>query len=553
VTAQREFLVADRIADLLVAEGVEFIVGFPENRLLDAAARAGIRPIIARTERVAVNIVDGFTRATGGRRLAVCAVQHGPGAEAAFAAVAQAYGDRTPILLLPSEYDRAEQDVEPNFKAQDAYGHIAAWAVTVNDASRIPEVFRRAFGLLRARPSAGPVVVAVATDLLWEASAEPSAKYQPSHPGLAAAPTEDVSKIVDVLSSASSPVLVAGQGVLYAEAWAELRQLAELIAAPVATTLNGKSAFAEDHPLALGTMGRSRPSTVDDFFDQADVILGVGTSFTRSFYLRPLPAGARLGQFTDDARGWAKNYDVSFGCVGDAKLVLGQIIDELGRRGRIRPARERAAVVRSRIADLRAAFAAEWDSRLRSDSVPISPYRVIHELMHTVDRSRTVVTHDAGNPRDQMVPFYESIVPHGYIGWGKSTQLGTRLGLAIGARLARPDWLAVNLMGDAAFGMVGMDFETAVRSDLPVLTIVMNNGVMGGYGTYMPNAVERFGANRVTGDYSAVARALGGHGERVSEPAELRPALERAIATVAAGTAALVEVMTREEPVFPIG
>jgi acetolactate synthase-1/2/3 large subunit len=361
----------------------------------------------------------------------------------------------------------------------------------------------------------------------------------------------DVSETAAIIAEAATPVILAGSGVLYAEAWDELRELAELCAIPVATSMNGKSAFPEDHPLALGAAGRTRPATVDRFLEAADVILGIGTSLTRSNYLRRLPADARIGQITDDPRDVGRNYDVSFGCTGDAKLVLRQLVDELRRRDPTAPDRERDAATRRAIGELRASFTATWDDRLHCETAPISPYRVVQELMETVDRSRTVVTHDAGNPRDQMLPFYESLVPHGYIGWGKSTQLGTGLGLAMGARLARPDWLAVNVMGDAAFGMVGMDFETAVRCELPILTIVMNNGVMGGYQQFMPDAIARHALNRTSGDYAAVARALGGHGERVADPAALRPALERAIASVEDGVAALVEVITREEPVFP--
>ncbi|MFZ0385124.1 MAG: thiamine pyrophosphate-requiring protein [Solirubrobacteraceae bacterium] len=546
----RGTLVADQIAELLAAEGVEFIVGFPENRLLNAAALVGIRPIIARTERVAVNIADGFARVTGGRRFGACAVQYGPGAEAVFGAVAQAYGDRTPILVLPSEYSRREQAVEPNFRTTDAFRQITGWATAVNDPAQLSETFRRAFAMLRGRPAVGPVLVSLATDLLWEERDEPLAPYTPVPTKLFGPCEADVRDLVDALVSAETPVIVAGQGILYAEAWDELRELAELRGIPVATTLNGKSAFPENHPLALGTMGRSRPATVDEFFERADVILGVGTSFTRSDYLRELPSRARLGQIVDDARDLAKNHDIEFGCVGDARLALQQVLAELRNRRLAEPTRNRSE---QRIRELRASFRDDWRERLECDTAPISPYRIVHELNETVDRSRTVVTHDAGNPRDQMLPFYEALVPHGYIGWGKTTQLGTGLGLAMGARLARPDWLAVNLMGDAAFGMVGMDFETAVRCDLPVLTIVMNNGVMGGYGRYMPDAVDRYRSNRVGGDYSVIARSLGGHGERVTHPGDLRPALERAIGSVETGTAALLEVMTREEPEFPLG
>jgi thiamine pyrophosphate-dependent acetolactate synthase large subunit-like protein len=162
------------------------------------------------------------------------------------------------------------------------------------------------------------------------------------------------------------------------------------------------------------------------------------------------------------------------------------------------------------------------------------------------------VTHDAGHPRDQIVPFYETIVPRGYLGWGKSTQLGTGLGLAMGARLARPDWLAVNIMGDSAFGMVGMDLETAVRERIPILTVVMNNGLMGGYGEYMPDAVDRYGSNQLGGSYAEVGTALGAYTERVADPAELQAGLQRCIASVEAGRTALLEVMTHEEPTLAL-
>jgi acetolactate synthase-1/2/3 large subunit len=318
----------------------------------------------------------------------------------------------------------------------------------------------------------------------------------------------------------------------------------------VATTLNGKSAFPENHPLSLGTAGRTRGAGVNHFFAQADLVLGIGTSFTRSLYITPMPSQATLGQITDDRRDLATGYDVAFGAVGDARLVLQQVLAALGdaaSAGRAVAQAARRAAVEAELARVRVAFMEPWLPRLTSDSAPLSPYRVVWELMQVADRTRTVVTHDAGHPRDQVVPFYECIVPRGYLGWGKSTQLGTGLGLALGARLARPDWLAVNIMGDAAFGMVGMDFETAVRSDLPILTIVLNNGLMGGYTQWMPDAVSRYASDRLTGRYADIATALGGHAERVDRPAELRSALERCVAAVADGRAALCEVATHEE------
>jgi thiamine pyrophosphate-dependent acetolactate synthase large subunit-like protein len=229
--------------------------------------------------------------------------------------------------------------------------------------------------------------------------------------------------------------------------------------------------------------------------------------------------------------------------------VLSQLLAELPSADDVRAA---TGDVRNRVATLRDRFREDWLPRLTSDASPLSPYRVVWELMHTVDRTRTVLTHDAGHPRDQVVPFYETPVPRGYLGWGKSTQLGTGLGLAMGARLARPDRLAVNIMGDAAFGMVGLDLETAVRCEIPILTIVFNNGLMGGYTEYMPDAVARYAAHRLGGNYAEVATALGAYAERVTRPQELRGALERCIAAVDAGRTALLEAVTHEEPALAL-
>ena len=199
----------------------------------------------------------------------------------------------------------------------------------------------------------------------------------------------------------------------------------------------------------------------------------------------------------------------------------------------------------------REAFLQEWLPRLTSDETPINPYRVVWELDRAVDKRQTIVTHDSGNPRDQTLTFYEALVPRGYLGWGKSTQLGTGLGIALGAKLAHPDRLVVNVMGDLAFGTAGMDVETAVRERLPILTVVLNNGRMGGYGHHMPVASERYGSNRLSGEYARVAAGLGAYAERVEAPEEVAPALRRGIAATREGRPAVLEMITKEEPVYP--
>ena len=167
--------------------------------------------------------------------------------------------------------------------------------------------------------------------------------------------------------------------------------------------------------------------------------------------------------------------------------------------------------------------------------------------MHVVDRTKTLVTHEAGSPRDQTVPFYAATVPHGYIGWGKTTQLGTSLGLLQGAKLSTPDYACINIMGDAAIGMVGMDFETAARNQIGTTTIVLKNSVMGDYTGYHPVAANKFEIHKLGGNYADVAVALGGYGEQVTEPEDLKPALRRALAQNTEGIPALIEVISTEE------
>ena len=228
------------------------------------------------------------------------------------------------------------------------------------------------------------------------------------------------------------------------------------------------------------------------------------------------------------------------------RLVLRALIAAVGDRLK-EPRTERAATVAERIARIRGEWLEDWRSKTDSDEVPMTPYRVMRDLAASVDVAQTIITHDAGSPRDQISPFWPATAPLSYIGWGKSTQLGYGLGLAIGAKLAHPDRLCINVMGDAAFGMTGLDFETAVRERIPVLTIVLNNSSMAIELAEMPISTERYRSTDIGGSYAAIARDLGGWGERVTEPSEIGPAVRRAVAATESGQAALLEFVTSLE------
>src|ERR1700739_3546398 len=185
--------------------------------------------------------------------------------------------------------------------------------------------------------------------------------------------------------------------------------------------------------------------------------------------------------------------------------------------------------------------------RLTQNTTPLSPYRVIWELQHTVDVKNTIITHDAGSPRDQLSPFWVSENPLGYMGWGKTTQLGYGLGLAMGAKLVAPGKLCVNVWGDAAIGFTGMDFETAVRERIPIMSILLNNFSMAIELKVMPISTEKYRATDISGDYAAMARAFGGYGERITRPEDIIPAIKRGIKATQDGKPVLLEFITSKE------
>jgi acetolactate synthase I/II/III large subunit len=328
-----------------------------------------------------------------------------------------------------------------------------------------------------------------------------------------------------------------------------LAQLAELLQAPVMTTLEGKSAFSEEHPLALGLACNNITGPGVYLLDKADLVLGVGCSFTRhGITTVEIPEGKTLIQVTNDERDINKQYAVDFPVLGDARVVLAQFVeavkDLLGRKKR------QGEQLAAEIKKLNEEWLGNWMPKLTSKEVPINPYRVMWEFMHAVDPKDAIVTADSGSPRNQLAPFYKATAPRSYLGWGKSHALGSSLGLILGAKLAAPDKFCVNFMGDAAFGETGLDFETGRRCGIPILTIVLNNSSMAAETTSMAVSHERYRTRDVGGSYAEIGRALGGYSERIENPDEIAPAIERAKRATEEGQPALLEFITKEEFVF---
>jgi acetolactate synthase-1/2/3 large subunit len=350
----------------------------------------------------------------------------------------------------------------------------------------------------------------------------------------------DIRKAAEILLKARCPLIVAGQGILYSGATKELVQLAELIQAPVLTTNTGKGAFPEHHPLSIGASVVSARKAAFHFLRKADVVFGMGSSLIQNNWGPKVPKGKTIIHSTNDTADMNKEFPTTAAVLGDAKLVLEALIAEIGGLNKT------GSDVSAEIAAINREWMDEWSPELTSAEVPINQYRIINDLMNAVDLDNTIVTHEAGTPREQAVPFWCCTVPGGYLGWGKSTQLGHGLGLIMGAKLAHPEKLCINFMGDASFGMVGMDYETAVRNQLGILTVVFNNGVMAGEQSGLKDAVQRYHAADLGGNYSEVARGLGAWSKRITEPDQFLPTLKQAIEATQSQVPALIECVAKQ-------
>ena len=536
----------EAIARILKEEGVEWIACFPSNNLIEEVAKVGIRTIMFRQERGALMAADGFSRMNDRKQFGVVITQGGPGSENSMGGLAQAFADNIPMLYLPGGSAVAQMQVRPNFSPARTYATVSKHSEVILQPDMVSSVMRRAFHNLRnGRP--GPVVVELPGDVSAMEVSEGALNYQPPkrHPQQPCA--GDVSDAIKALTAARKPMIWSGMGVLMGDATAELQELAELLEIPVYCTMPGKSGFNERHPLSLGSGSGATTEQARHWLRESDVLFAVGSSLSITSYGQAIPPGKVMIHNTESIEDLNKDFTVDVGVPGDTKLTLRALIDEakaqLGESGRMGK-----SGVAAEISGIRQKWMADWTGLLNSDETPISTYRVIGEMERVLDHDNSVVTHDAGAPRDSIMPFYTATTPHSYIGWGKTTHLGYGIPLMIGAKLAAPDKFCLNFMGDGAFGMSGLDIETAVRAGAPITTVVLNNGGMATYPGGYPTARELFGTTEMTGDYAKIAEGMGAVGITVTDPGEVAEALRQAQSHNADGRAVLLDVHSNMEP-----
>ncbi len=544
---------------ILKAEGVDWISVFPSSGFNTPCGDEGITNRMMRDERFAVAVADGFSRVSDRRRFGVCAMQGGlnaVGAQYAYGAIAQAYEDNSPILCLTDGIQTPIAGVK-RFDITDAFQSVTKWTGYINKAHRVPEFMTRAYTALRSgRP--GPVLLQVPNDLgEFEELEYP---YTPPKGWRQQADPRDVEVAVRSLLAAKQPLLYAGQGIFYADACAELLAFAELVQAPVLTTLKGKSTFPETHPLSIGVKG----VPAERFLNSADLIFALGASLTpgrryggfvhqlpetKRSDLIPAQARKAIIQCTDAPEDVNRYYQVDHAVLGDLKLVLQQLIAEVQRQ-------TRGAARKAPLIEIEAATAEhlkKFTPFLTSNDTPINPYRVYGDLMQTLDMENSLVTHDSGSTREQLATVYTAHIPHGFLGWGLVSTLGFGLGAAIGAKLAFPQRQVVNVAGDAAVGYQLGNYEALVRNGIGITTIHINNSGFAGYGPGFWGP----GRNPYVADVTASSvlnmaqsvEALGEYAERVEDPDEVAPALTRAFKENAAEKPAYLEIICSKYPV----
>ena len=540
----------DYIARILKQEGVDWMSCFPSNPLISAVARLGIRPIAFRHERGAVMAADGYSRVSDRQKFGVVAVQSQAGAENAMGGIAQAYADNVPILVFLGGNSLDRLSVKPNFTAAQNYKGWVKQVEAIYTPNQVGDVMRRAFHALR-NGTPGPVVVELTADVCAQDVPEAMQNYKSPKIHRQLPEPSAIKDAATAFLNAKQRVIWAGSGVLFSGATEVLRELAELTASPVFCTMPGKSAFDERHPLALGAGSGTTTGPAHHWLTNSDVLLALGSSLTRSPYAQKVSQGKTIIHNTNNPDELNKDEAADIGLIGDTRLTIEALITYIKEKTDGSGVADRFEI-EANVAAVRAEWMAEWSSVLNSDEEPISYYRVIQALNETLDTENSIVTHDAGAPRDSIVPFYTATVPHSYVGWGKTTHLGFGIPLMIGAKMAEPEKFCLNLMGDGAFGMSGTDIETSARSGAAITTVLLNNSAMATYsgptqGTIGAEAREQYGVSTMQGDYAKIAEAMGAVGIHVNKVPELAPALKEAQRLNASGRTVLIDVNANVE------
>jgi acetolactate synthase-1/2/3 large subunit len=537
--------VAERIALALKRHGVEIIFAqsLPSAVIL-AAEAIGIRQLAYRQENMGGAMADGYARMSG--RIAVVAAQNGPAATLLVPPLAEAYKASIPIVALVQEVERPQVDRNAFQELDHAalFSSCAKWVRRILTADRADDYVDGAFVAAGSgRP--GPAVLLLPADVLRE-TATTSWPIDRTRPA-----PEAIERAADLIAKARAPVVVAGGGAMSASGAAALSRLQELAHLPLFTTNMGKGSADEFHPLSCGVLGalngpRSLGRRTRPLLDEADVILLVGTRTNQNGTdsWRLIPTSAELIHIDIDPQEIGRNYQ-ALRLVGDAATTVDALCDALKRRD-LGQRQQRRSGFERRIAAAWQAFNRDRAALIEADAQPIRPERIMKALQDVLTAETTVVA-DASYSSMWVVGQLRSlragmrfVTPRGLAG------LGWGLPLAIGTKLAAPQHPVVAIVGDGGFAHSWAEIETLVRSQLAVVVIVINNGVLG----YQKDAeTVKFGRATTACQlgpvsHAAIAHACGCEAVQINAPSDLAPALKTAIES---GRPWLIDVISAKD------
>ena len=538
--------VATGIAQILKAEDVAWVSTFPVSKVNNAFGREGLKLLMMRDDRYAVAVADAYSRINNGNKIGVCTFSGGinaAGAQVAYSGIAQAYEDGSPVLCIVDAVPSGSTE-NTRFDQNASLEGVAKWYGYIDQPERVPEFMRRAFTMLRSgRP--GPVVLGIPN-----ASATYDETQDPyiSPKGWRSLPDPvDVKIAADALNSSNNPLLFVGEGVLYSDATEELKAFAEKANLPVVTTLKAKGAFPENHPLSVGVRG----DHVLKYMNDADLIFAVGASISPGRFGHGIPdaTNKKIIQCNIDEYDINRMYPTTHAVIGDAKATLQSLVKELGNGSS-----EKKEQIEKEIASTTEQAMAQYHEVYTSNAKPINPYRVYGDLMKGLDRNNSFVTHESGNTRDQLSTVYETLIPRGFLGWGNVSSLGFSFPAVTAAKLAHPDRQCVAVIGDAALSYMLGNFEVLTRLQIGLTIVHINNGGFSGYGPgfwgegHDPFTFDVLGPEAI--NMSAAIKEIGWKTERVTEPSEVAPALERALAANESNQSAYIEVIASQYPLY---
>lgn len=538
--------VATGIARILKTEGIEWVSTFPVCRVNNALGQEKIPMIMMRDDRYAVALADAYSRMTAGNKIGVCTVQGGvnaAGLQVAYAGLAQAFEDGSPVLCITDGVpiggsENSQFDVTTSLKS------VSKWYGYIDHPSRVPEFMRRAFTMLR-NGIKGPVVIAVPNPSAeYDENLDP---YEPVKSYKFGPDPLDVQKALDMINESKKPLIYAGEGVIYADASKELLTFAESTNIPVATTLKAKGVFPENHPLSVGVRGDHTAK----FIEECDLILAIGTSLSPGRFSHSIPNATKKKIIQCNLNELHVNriFPTAHCVLGDAKFTLRALID-------VNPnsAQKDSNSIRNQIDTERKKDTSKYRPAMESSETPINPYRVYADMMKVLDPNNSFVTHDSGNTRDQLSTIYETHIPRGFLGWGNVSTLGFSLPAAMAAKLAYPERDCIAVSGEAGIGYMLGNLEVPVREKIGITVVHISNGGFSGYGPgfwgegHDPYTHTVLGYNEI--DMSKMIGEIGIHTERVSDPSEIVPALNRALDANKKGIPSYIEFICSQYPVY---